>query len=125
VIQLPDGASLQRTEAVAEKVRAILAAQDGVKDVIPVTGSNFLTGANQSNSAVEFALLKPWNERGAALSVLGAPAVSPQMVFLSAHAFIHGHFHPRRHLLAADAYRAIRSEAFDVWHQETCAQHAT
>src|SRR6202030_1754158 len=38
VIQLPDGASLQRTEAVAEKVRAILAAQDGVKDVIPVTG---------------------------------------------------------------------------------------
>jgi multidrug efflux pump subunit AcrB len=68
VIQLPDGASLQRTEAVAEKVRAILAAQDGVKDVIPVTGSNFLTGANQSNSAVEFALLKPWNERGAALT---------------------------------------------------------
>ncbi len=57
VIQLPDGASLQRTEAVAEKVRTILAAQDGVMDVIPVTGTNFLTGANQSNSAVEFALL--------------------------------------------------------------------
>ena len=45
--------------------------------------------------------------------------------FLSAHAFIHGHFHPRRHLLAADAYRASRSEAFDVWRQETCAQCAT
>ena len=44
--------------------------------------------------------------------------------FLSAHAFIHGHFHPRRHLLAANAYRAIRDAAFDVWHQETCAQHA-
>jgi putative transposase len=44
--------------------------------------------------------------------------------FLSAHAFIHSHFHPRRHLLAANAYRAIRDEAFDVWHQETCAQHA-
>jgi hypothetical protein len=26
--------------------------------------------------------------------------------FLSAHAFIYGHFHPRRHLLAASAYRA-------------------
>ena len=60
MIQLPDGASLQRTEAVAEKVRTILAAQDGVMDVIPVTGTNFLTGANQSNSAVEFALLEPW-----------------------------------------------------------------
>ena len=45
--------------------------------------------------------------------------------FLSAHAFIHGHFHPRRHLLAADAYRALRSVAFDVWHHETCARHAT
>ena len=43
--------------------------------------------------------------------------------FLSAHAFIHGHFHPRRHLMAATAYRAIRSTAFNVWQQETCAQH--
>ena len=34
--------------------------------------------------------------------------------FLSAHAFIHGHFHPRRHLMATTAYRAIRSEAFSV-----------
>jgi putative transposase len=45
--------------------------------------------------------------------------------FRTAHAIIHGHFHPRRHLLAAHAYRAIRAEAFDAWHQETCAQHAT
>jgi len=40
--------------------------------------------------------------------------------FLSAHAFIHGHFHPRRHLMAATAYRAIRSEAFNIWRQDTC-----
>jgi putative transposase len=45
--------------------------------------------------------------------------------FLSVHAFIHGHFHPRRHLMAADAYRAIRCVAFDVWHQETCARRTT
>jgi putative transposase len=44
--------------------------------------------------------------------------------FLSAHAFIHGHFHPRRHLIAATAYRAIRSNAFNVWKQETCARCA-
>jgi putative transposase len=44
--------------------------------------------------------------------------------FLSAHAFIHGHFHPRRHLMAATAYRAVRSTAFNVWQQETCAQHS-
>lgn len=44
--------------------------------------------------------------------------------FLSAHAFIHGLFHPRRHLMEATARRAIRSEAFDVWRQETCARFA-
>ena len=44
--------------------------------------------------------------------------------FLSAHAFIHGHFHPRRHLMAATAYRIIRSEAFNGWRQETCVPYA-
>ena len=41
--------------------------------------------------------------------------------FLSADSFIYGHFRPRRHRLAAPAYREIRSQAFHVWHQETCA----
>ena len=47
--------------------------------------------------------------------------------FLSAHAFILGHFHPRRHLTpAATAYRAVRnaSTAFNVWQQETRAEHS-
>jgi putative transposase len=44
--------------------------------------------------------------------------------FLSAHSFIYGHFHSRRHRLAADTYRAARSDAFNVWHQETCTQKA-
>jgi putative transposase len=43
--------------------------------------------------------------------------------FLSAHGFIHGHFHPRRHLMPASAYRAVRSEAFKVWRRETCARY--
>ena len=51
---------------------------------------------------------------------------SPQAQdFLSAHAFIYGHFHPRRHAApAADAFRAIRSDAFKTWHLETCAHRA-
>ena len=44
--------------------------------------------------------------------------------FLSAHSFIYGHFHPRRHQLVAHAHRAIRSDAFEIWRQETCAQRA-
>ena len=42
--------------------------------------------------------------------------------FLSAHSFIYGHFSPRRHRLSTTAYRAIRSEAFDTWQQDTCAR---
>ena len=38
--------------------------------------------------------------------------------FFSAHTFIHGHFHSRRHHPAAAAYRGIRFGAFDVWYQE-------
>jgi putative transposase len=44
--------------------------------------------------------------------------------FLSAHAFIYGHFRPRRHQLAASVYRDIRSEAFNVWQEETCMRKA-
>jgi putative transposase len=44
--------------------------------------------------------------------------------FPSAHAFIYGHFHPRRHLLAASTHRALRTEAFNVWQQDTCVRNA-
>ena len=44
--------------------------------------------------------------------------------FLSAHSFIHGHFHPRRHRMAATRYRSARATAFRVWQEETCAQSA-
>jgi HAE1 family hydrophobic/amphiphilic exporter-1 len=64
VVQLPDGASLQRTDEVAKKVRAVIQAEAGVDIVGSISGLNFLTGAAQSNSAVEFAILKPWDERG-------------------------------------------------------------
>jgi putative transposase len=43
--------------------------------------------------------------------------------FLSAHSFIYRHFQPRQHRLAANAYRAIRSDAFKTWQQETSARH--
>src|SRR6266478_2618523 len=63
VIQLPDGASLERTDEVAKKVRGIIQATPGVETVGFITGLNFLTGAAQSNTAVEFGILKPWDER--------------------------------------------------------------
>jgi putative transposase len=44
--------------------------------------------------------------------------------FLSAHAFIYGHFRPRRHLMSAAQHRRVQAVAFKVWRQETCAQIA-
>ncbi len=64
IVQLPDGASLERTDAVAKKVRELLQATPGVEIAGFISGLNFLTNAAQSNSAIEFAVLKPWRERG-------------------------------------------------------------
>ncbi len=44
--------------------------------------------------------------------------------FLGAHAFIYGHFRPRRHLMTAAQHRRIRAEAFRVWREETCVRMA-
>ena len=43
---------------------------------------------------------------------------------LSAHAMIHGHFRPRRHLMSAARDRRARAEAFRVRREETCARTA-
>ena len=64
VIQGPDGSSLQRTDEVSKKVRDMLEATPGVEIAGFISGLNFLTNAAQSNSAVEFAILKPWDQRG-------------------------------------------------------------
>ena len=64
-MQLPSGASLQRTRAVVQRVEGILHADKGVKrDGGAGRGSSILSGANQPNSAVIFVGLKPWDDRG-------------------------------------------------------------
>ena len=66
VMQLPDGAALARTEEVARQVRAMVMKRPEVQDMVVVTGLNFLTNSAQSNSAVAFAILKPWAQRAGA-----------------------------------------------------------
>ena len=44
--------------------------------------------------------------------------------FLSAHAFIYGHFRPRRHRMTAKNFHRARARAFKVWNEETCVQMA-
>jgi putative transposase len=42
--------------------------------------------------------------------------------FLSAHAFIYGHFRPRRHRVPATNYRDLRASGFRTWQEETCVR---
>jgi multidrug efflux pump len=63
VIQLPDGASLQRTVEVTRRVEDYLLKQPAVAYAVNFTGLSFILGTNQTNSASMFVLLKPWDER--------------------------------------------------------------
>ncbi|MGH1483260.1 MAG: efflux RND transporter permease subunit [Geminicoccales bacterium] len=63
-VQLPDGASLARTEEVADQVTEMLLATDGITDVISVAGVSILAGA-ASNSALIIPILASWDERTA------------------------------------------------------------
>jgi hydrophobe/amphiphile efflux-1 (HAE1) family protein len=63
VIQLPDGASLQRTVAVTKRIEEYLLKQQAVASVVNFAGLSFILGTNQTNSASMFVLLKPWDER--------------------------------------------------------------
>ena len=69
VIQLPDGASLSRTEAATAKVADIVRGIPGVANTVEIAGLNGATFSSASNSAVVFATLKPFSERqGPAMS---------------------------------------------------------
>jgi hydrophobe/amphiphile efflux-1 (HAE1) family protein len=68
-MQLPDAASLQRTQAVIRRVEGFLAQEPSVVNVVAFAGLDVLTRTNQTNSATIFILLKPWDERGSDQSI--------------------------------------------------------
>ena len=62
-VQLPDASSLSRTQDVVKQVETILQEDEYVEAVTAITGYGIFTGASQSNSAVMFVVMKPWDER--------------------------------------------------------------
>jgi HAE1 family hydrophobic/amphiphilic exporter-1/multidrug efflux pump len=66
LVTLPLGASIQRTEAVADAFGKQMRAQPEVQDTFAITGLNLLTGTNSPYAATIFTILKPWAERGGA-----------------------------------------------------------
>ena len=62
-LQLPDAASLQRTEQVMSQVEEIFAEFDAVESYTTVSGFSMLTNTTQSNAGFVFVQLKDWEER--------------------------------------------------------------
>jgi multidrug efflux pump len=61
IVQLPAGASLQRTTKAMEQVSDILSKNDAVEAVLQVSGFSFIGQAD--NVGMAFIRLKPWKER--------------------------------------------------------------
>ena len=62
-VQLPSGASLERTEKVVNEVEQQLLSIPEVEEVIAISGFSFMGGGSTSNGGSLFVVLKPWKER--------------------------------------------------------------
>ena len=63
VIQLPDGSSLSRTDAVVQRASKIMQETPGVQDAVAFAGFSGATFTNATNAAAIFAGFKPFDER--------------------------------------------------------------
>ncbi|MDZ4798692.1 MAG: multidrug efflux RND transporter permease subunit [Bryobacteraceae bacterium] len=71
-VRLPDGASVERTDAATKKIEDILANMPGVEHVFTIGGLDFATQSSNSNVASVITRLKPWAERKADNLQIGA-----------------------------------------------------
>ncbi|MDE1996235.1 MAG: efflux RND transporter permease subunit, partial [Rhizobiaceae bacterium] len=62
-VQLPDSASLERTQQTIATVNSVLQRTPGIENTIAIAGTSMIGGGG-SNSAMIISALKPWNERG-------------------------------------------------------------
>jgi len=62
-VQLPDAASLQRTDEVCRKVEAILGTTPGVESYSTIAGFSLVSRVSASYNGFFFVTLKPWDQR--------------------------------------------------------------
>ncbi len=63
LVELPDGATIERTEAVMKQVTDLALRTPGVADVVDVAGYNVIDQIKQPFAGFAFVILKPWDER--------------------------------------------------------------
>ncbi|MBK6939140.1 MAG: multidrug efflux RND transporter permease subunit [Planctomycetes bacterium] len=61
-VQMPDGASIERTQAVVGRVQELVSAVDGVKDVTSLSGFSVIDGQGPTFGNA-WVVLDPWDER--------------------------------------------------------------
>src|SRR5262245_45361103 len=76
--QLPDGAALDRTDAVVREMSKIAREEDGVDHTIDLPGYSAVLGTNISNVGGMFVILKPFEER-AGIRELSAPEIMKRL----------------------------------------------
>src|SRR5712691_10100303 len=81
-VQLPDAASLQRTDAVTRKIERLLKETKGVQGVATINGFSLLTRTSASYTAFFFVPLDPWDERR-------APGLSSAEILASINRALH------------------------------------
>ena len=70
-VQLPDGASLQRTQKVLDRVTEIAGKTPGVDQVVAIAGVSPLdNNTTLANAGVAYIILKDWDERGKSQNLL-------------------------------------------------------
>lgn len=62
-VQLPDAASLNRTEVQMDKIVELLKQDEAIENVLSVNGYSIINTALQSNAGMVIVKLKPWHER--------------------------------------------------------------
>lgn len=62
-LTLPDGASMERTQAIIERAEVEMAAIPGVRSLLALAGFNLLTTSYTSNNASLILLLDDWDQR--------------------------------------------------------------
>jgi multidrug efflux pump len=63
VVQLPDGATLERTMKTTEQLRTMMTGNQAIENIFIVNGFDLVSGSNKTNSATIFMPLKPWHKR--------------------------------------------------------------
>lgn len=62
-VQLPDGASLERTNNAIDELNEIIAGVPGVSDFITISGFSIISGSAASNTGLIIVVFDPWSER--------------------------------------------------------------